>query len=484
MKFRENLHEQNRKFISLKRDISLFSIKEACGLFGIYGHKDAAQLAYLGLYSLQHRGQESAGIVTSDGKRVKSIMGMGLTGDVFSADKLSSLLGNIAIGHVRYSTTGSSIIENAQPFIIKHAGHMLAVAHNGNLINSKQLKGKLEAQGAIFQTSIDSELAVHLIFRSSKKTIEDRIVDALKHLHGSYSFLFMTENEIIAVRDPRGFKPLCIGKLGKSYVVASETCAFDIIQANYVREVEPGEIVIINRRGMRSIKPFQSKKPSFCIFEYIYFSRPDSNIYGKSVYVTRKNLGRQLAIEHLVDADMVTPIPDSGNYAALGYAKESGIPFEMGIMRNHYIGRTFIQPVQEIRDLSVKLKLNPVRDVIKGKKIVLVEDSIVRGTTSTTRIKALREAGAKEIHMRVSCPPIKNPCYYGIDFPTKKELIAASHSVHKIAQMIGVDSLGYLSIPGMLKAMLLPEDHFCTACFSGMYPEKLKTSFSKYDLEK
>ena len=293
----------------------------------------------------------------------------------------------------------------------------------------------------------------------------------------------MTENEIIAVRDPRGFKPLCIGKLGKSYVVASETCAFDIIQANYVREVEPGEIVIFNRHGMRSIKPFQSKKPSFCIFEYIYFSRPDSSIYGKSVYVTRKNLGRQLAIEHPVDADMVTPIPDSGNYAALGYAKESGIPFEMGIMRNHYIGRTFIQPIQEIRDLSVKLKLNPVRDVIKGKKIVLVEDSIVRGTTSTTRIKALREAGAKEIHMRVSCPPIKNPCYYGIDFPTKKELIASSHSVHKIAQMIGVDSLGYLSIPGMLKAMLLPEDHFCTACFSGMYPEKLKTSFSKYDLE-
>ncbi|MCB4792077.1 MAG: amidophosphoribosyltransferase [Elusimicrobia bacterium] len=454
-----------------------------CGLFGVYNHKEALKLTYLGLYSLQHRGQESAGLVVSDGKNVNHIVGMGLAGDVLTMDKLCKLSGNIAIGHVRYSTTGSSLIKNAQPFLIKHNRYFLAIAHNGNLVNTIDLRYKLESSGAIFQTTTDSELVVHLIARSKKEKIEDRIIESLKQLKGAYSFLLMTEDKIIAVRDPYGFRPLALGKIGDSYVVASETCAFDISGAKYVREIEPGEMVVISKKGIRSINVFKSPRKAFCIFEYIYFARPDSNIFGQNVCLTRERLGRELARECPANADMVMPIPDSGNYAALGFAKESQIPFKMGIVRNHYIGRTFIQPLQEMRDMSVKLKLNPVKDVIKGKRLVVIEDSIVRGTTSKTRIKALREAGAKEIHMRVSCPPLRHPCFYGIDFHTKKELIAAQNSVEKIAKIIGVDSLGYLSVEGMLKAMFQPKDKFCTACFSGNYPEIIKGKVSKYNLE-
>jgi amidophosphoribosyltransferase len=454
-----------------------------CGLFGVYGHKDALDLTCLGLYSLQHRGQESAGIVISDGKNVGHIVGMGLAADVLRPEQLSKLSGNIAVGHVRYSTTGSSLIKNAQPFLIKHNRYFLAIAHNGNLVNTDALKYELEKCGSIFQTTTDSELVVHLIARSKKEKIEDRIIDAIKQLKGAYSFLLMTEDKIIAVRDPFGFRPLALGKIGNSYALASETCAFDITGAKYIRDIEPGEMVVISKKGLKSKQVLESKRRAHCIFEYIYFSRPDSNIFGKNVCLARERLGRELARECPANADMVLPIPDSGNYAALGYAKESQIPFKMGIVRNHYIGRTFIQPSQATRDLSVKLKLNPVRDIVKGKRIIVVEDSIVRGTTSMTRIKALRDAGAKEIHMRVSCPPLKHPCYYGIDFHTRKELIAAQNSVAKIAKIIGVDSLGYISIEGMLRAMAQDKDEFCTACFSGKYPEKVKGEVSKYNLE-
>lgn len=459
-------------------------MKEYCGVVGIYGHKDASRLAYLALYALQHRGEESAGIVSFDHKKVHSHKGMGLIGNVFDEASLKKLRGTMAIGHVRYSTTGSSVIKNVQPLLIDHKKGFIAVAHNGNLTNSVALRNELEDSGSILQTTMDSELIVHYLVKDQKNNYKAKIVPIASRMEGAYSFVLMINDSIYAIRDPYGFRPLCIGKIDGAYVVASETCALDMIQAAYIRDVEPGEVVIIDKTGLASLKQPQSRRHAFCIFEYIYFSRPDSNIFTKSVYLTRKNLGRALAKEHPVDADIVMPIPDSGTCAALGYAEESKIPLEMAFVRNHYIGRTFIQPSQLIRDFKVKVKLNPVGDALKGKRVVIVEDSIVRGTTSRGRVRALRQAGAIEVHMRVSCPPLISPCFYGIDFPTKKELIAAKHTIDEIRQFIGVDSLKYLSLDGMLNSMMLPKEEFCVACFTGDYPTTICKPPSKKALEK
>ena len=427
-------------------------------------------ITYLGLYALQHRGQESAGIVVSDGKQLTGHRGMGLVPDVFQGEQLEKLNGTIGIGHVRYSTTGSSEIKNAQPFQVDYSRGSLAIAHNGNLVNTRELRNRLEQAGSIFQSTMDSEIIVHLIAKSQGTTFEDALIDSVLKLKGAYSLVLLTQTQMIGVRDPSGFRPLCLGKLNGSYVLASETCALDLIQAEYIREVEAGEVIIIDDQGLRSIKPFPPTNPSLCIFEFIYFARPDSCVFGESVYQTRKRLGRELALESPVACDLVIPMPDSGNCAGLGFAEASGIPFEMGITRNHYVGRTFIQPSQIGRDLGVKVKLNPVKEVIKNKRIVVIEDSIVRGTTSKIRMNNLREAGAKEVHMRVSCPPHRYPCYYGIDFPTREELIASSHSIEEIGEYIGVDSLGYLSLEGMIKAMPFPKEMFCLSCFDGQYP--------------
>ncbi len=462
-------------------------MKEYCGVVGIHGHKDASRLAYLALYALQHRGEESAGIASYDYKKVHLHKGMGLVGSVFNEDTLKKLKGPVAIGHVRYSTTGSSVTKNVQPLLINHKKGFIAVAHNGNLTNSVELSNELEDSGSILQTTMDSELIVHYLVKDHKNNYREKIVSMFSKLEGAYSFVLMINDAIYAMRDPFGFRPLCLGKIDQAYVVASETCAFDMIGATYIRDIEPGEVVIIDKNGLTSLKaPNTNLLPrhAFCIFEYIYFSRPDSNIFTKSVYMARKNLGRALAKEHPVSADFVMPIPDSGNYAALGYAEGSGLPLEMAYVRNHYIGRTFIQPSQLIRDFKVRVKLNPIRDVLKGKKIIIVEDSIVRGTTSRSRVRALREAGVSEIHMRVSCPPLISPCFYGIDFPTKKELIAANKSIEEIRQFIGVDSLKYLSLDGMLSSMMLDRGEFCTACFTGNYPTKICKAPSKKALER
>jgi len=375
------------------------------------------------------------------------------------------------------------LLRMLNPFFVKYSQGSIAIAHNGNLINTLHLRNELESSGSIFQSTMDSEVVIHLIAKSKGADLEKRLIDSLNKIEGAYSFVLLTEDKLIAVRDPRGFRPLCLGKHDGAYCIASETCALDLIQAEYIRDVEPGEVLFIDKNGLRSVKPFSGMKHSFCIFEFIYFARPDSNIFGKSVYLTRKKLGMQIARECPVEADIVMPIPDSGNYAALGYAEESGITFEMGFVRNHYVGRTFIEPSQYVRDLSVRVKLNPVREVLKGKRIVVVEDSIVRGTTSRTRIKTLREAGAKEIHMRVSCPPHRFPCFYGIDFPTKRELIASSHTLKEIKDYIGLDSIGYLSLEGMLKSMYLDKKEFCLACFNGNYPIPVEEEISKYILE-
>jgi len=459
-------------------------LKHSCGLFGVYNNKEAARLCYLGLFSLQHRGEESAGIVTFDGKRLRSHKAMGLVGDVFNEKVLKTLKGETSIGHVRYSTTGSSTVKNIQPFIINHKRKTLAIAHNGNLTNAYRLKDNLEEGGAIFQTSMDSELIAHLIAKSKKTDPVEALLESLPNLEGAYSLLILLEDKLIGVRDPNGFRPLCIGKFENSYVLASETCALDLIKAKYIRDVKPGEVVIINGDGIESKKFKQNQKHSACIFEFIYFARPDSNIFTKNVYLTRKNLGRLLAKEHPCKADIIMPIPDSGNYAALGYAEESGLPFEMGMVRNHYVGRTFIQPLPQIRDFKVKVKLNAIRDVVEGKKVLIIEDSIVRGTTSKARVKTLYEAGAKEVHMRVSCPPLRYPCFYGIDFPTKKELIANKKTITQIKDFIGLTSLKYLSREKMLEAMKLPKGEFCTACFDGDYPVKPCRKIGKKILER
>ncbi|MFH1837491.1 MAG: amidophosphoribosyltransferase [Candidatus Omnitrophota bacterium] len=457
--------------------------KEYCGVFGVYNHPSAVDLTYLGLYALQHRGEESCGIAAFNGKKLRQFNGMGLVSEGLNKKRLKELKGCTAIGHVRYSTTGSSIIKNAQPFAIKHNKGVIAIAHNGNLVNAVKLRRKMESEGAIFQTTMDSEIVLHLLVRTKEDVFEKRAADALKKCEGAYTMLFLTEQHLIGVRDPYGFRPLCLGKKDGAYVLASETCALDLIDAEFIREVEPGEMIIISESGMRSIKPFDEKTPAPCIFEHIYFSRPDSHIFGDSVLKVRKRLGIQLAKEHPAKADLCMSIPDSGNYAALGYSEQSGIPFEFGMIRNHYVGRTFIQPSQEMRKHGVKIKLNPVKDVLREKKVVVVEDSIVRGTTTEGRIKAIRSAGAKEIHMRISCPPIKYPCFYGIDFPSRKELIAnQKRSVDAIADFIGVDSLKYLSLEGMIKAA--GGGAFCSACFSGKYPTKIRKTSIKAPFEK
>jgi len=442
---------------------------EECGVFGIFGHPDAANLTYLGLYALQHRGQESAGIVSSDGKQLHSVRSMGLVADIFDEEQIKKLPGHMAIGHNRYSTTGDSIAINIQPILVNFALGGLAVAHNGNLVNAGILKDELEAYGSIFQSTMDSEVIVHLIAQSRMATLHERIVDALGHVQGSYSLLLITEDELIAVRDPNGFRPLSLAELDGAYVASSETCAFDLIEATYIREVAPGEMVVINSTGIHSSFPFKRAEPSHCIFEFIYFARPDSMVFGQNVYSIRKEFGRQLARETGVEADVVVPVPDSGVPAALGYAEEAGIPFDFGLIRNHYVGRTFIEPRQSIRHFGVKIKLNPVKDALKGKRVIVVDDSIVRGTTSKKIIKMIRNAGASEIHMRISSPPTSYPCFYGIDTPTRQELIAATHSVEEIRKYITADTLGYISMDGIQK--VVPQRmNYCAACFDGEYP--------------
>jgi amidophosphoribosyltransferase len=457
--------------------------REACGVFGVFGHKDAAKLTYFGLYALQHRGQESTGIVSSTGKSIYEHKGMGLVPEVFNEINVNMLYGHIAIGHVRYSTTGSSIAKNAQPFVVSHSGKTLAIAHNGNLTNARRVRTDLEKKGSIFQTTMDSEIIVHLLARNIQKGLEEAMIQTVSQIQGAYSCALMTEDTLIAFRDPNGFRPLCLGLLDEAYIVASETCALDLIGAQFIRDIDPGEILIIGENGFKAIRPFPKHRKTFCIFEYIYFARPDSTIFGQNVYAVRKRLGKKMAQEYPIGADFAMPFPDSGNYAAIGFCQESGIPLEMGVIRNHYVGRTFIEPVQSMRDFEVKIKLNPVKDILNQKRVVIVEDSIIRGTTSKMRIKTLREAGAWEIHMMVSCPPHRYPCYYGIDFSTEGELIASQHSVDEIKNFIGLDSLCYLSLPGMLEATGLDKDSFCLACFTGDYPIKAKEEFSKLYLE-
>ena len=460
--------------------------REACGLFAVSNHPDAANLCYFGLYALQHRGQESAGIAVVKPQQIVAHKGMGLVSDVFKKRHLEQLAGNCAIGHVRYSTTGSSILTNAQPFIVHHRKRSYAIAHNGNIVNAYELRKELEESGSIFQTTMDSEVFSHLFIKSLNLGFEDALKEAVSKLKGAFSFVMQTSRgEIIGIKDPNGFRPLCLGKLNGSYVLASETCALDLVEAEFIRELDPGEIVIINNSGIRSIHRESCPKSSFCIFEFIYFARPDSTIYGQNVYLTRKAHGRRLAQEAPVEADLVMPFPDSGSYSALGYSEESGIPFEMGMIRNHYVGRTFIQPSQSLRDFSVRMKLNPVKELLAGKDIIIIEDSIIRGTTVKTRVKALRELGVKKVHMRVSGPPHRFPCHYGIDFSTKGELIAANMSVENLKNYLGLDSLHYLSIQGLLEStgILHPEDHFCKACFDGEYPVIFDENMTKDWLE-
>jgi amidophosphoribosyltransferase len=461
------------------------SVKHSCGLFGVYGHRDAARLTYLGLYSLQHRGEEAAGIVTFDGTQMHSYKGQGLVSEVFREETFKQLPGRAAIGHTRYSTTGSSLLKNAQPLLVNYAKGAIAVAHNGNLVNAYELRSQLEANGSIFQTTVDSEIILHLLARATNQQFEDDLVECVRLLKGAFSLLFLTEQGLVGCRDPNGFRPLCIGKFNHTYCLASETCALDLIGAKFMRDVEPGEVVIIDAKGVRSRHPFKDDQTrlSHCLFEHVYFARPDSLVFGESVQAVRIRLGQQLAREHPVAADLVMPIPDSGNFAALGFSLESKIPFVMGMIRNHYVGRTFIQPAQAIRDLKVRVKFNPIKSIIKGKRLVIVDDSIIRGTTTRARVKSLREAGAKEIHMRVSCPPTRFACFYGIDFPTRKELIANRLSIEEIGKFIGADSLGYLSLEGLLKSVG-QSSRYCTACWSGTYPIPFGEEGDKFALEK
>jgi len=458
--------------------------REECGVFAVYGNEDAARVTFFGLFALQHRGQESAGINTADGCHVCGHKGMGLASEVFHEDIFSKLPGHLAIGHVRYSTTGSSILSNAQPFLVHHAGEHYALGHNGNLINAHALRAELEDKGSIFQSTMDSEVIFHLMAHYLKDGFEDALTKALAQVEGSYSIVMLTKDKVVAARDPRGFRPLALGQLDGGWVVASETCAFDLLSARYVRDVEPGEILIIDHTGLKSLTPFPKVRPAHCIFELIYFARPDSQIFGQNVYMCRKRLGHSMAKEYRPDVDIVMPFPDSGTYAALGYAEESRIPFEMGMIRNHYVGRTFIQPTQPMRDFGVRVKLNPVRPLLAGKRVLIVEDSIIRGTTSRNRIRNLRESGVKEIYMTVSCPPTRYPCPYGIDFSSKGELIAAQKEyVQAVAEFIGLDGLHYLSLEGMVEATGMDSDSFCLACYTGKYPLSPPAGFGKFCLE-
>ncbi|HVN17649.1 MAG TPA: amidophosphoribosyltransferase [Dongiaceae bacterium] len=454
---------------------------DECGVVAIFAHPEAEKLAYLGLHALQHRGQESAGIVTSDGLTARTHKAMGTVADIFTPDVLAKLGGTLAIGHTRYSTAGDSALLNAQPILVQSSKGTIAVAHNGNLVNAASIRARLESHGSIFQTNSDTEVIVHLIALSKEQTLPEAMADALRRVEGAFSLVMMTNDRVFAVRDPRGFRPLAMGRIPaqdghkrETIVFASETCAFDLIGAEYVRDVKPGELIIVSSEGISSRFYSTAAPQSSCIFEHVYFSRPDSLVFGRSVQTSREELGRQLAREAPVDADLVVPVPDSGVTAAVGYAAESGIPFRFGLIRNHYVGRTFIEPSQSVRDFGVKLKLNPVRSLLEGKRVVLIDDSIVRGTTSRKIVRMIRNAGAREVHMRISCPPTISPCYYGVDTPSRKQLIAANKSVEEIREYIGADSLAYLSIEGLKKACGEGDKiSYCSACYTGKYPTEI-----------
>ncbi|MBI2880002.1 MAG: amidophosphoribosyltransferase [Candidatus Tectomicrobia bacterium] len=465
--------------------------RDQCGVFGVLGDPEAASITYLGLYALQHRGQESSGIVASDGSVLRLEVGMGLVADVFTAERLGRLPGRLAIGHNRYSTAGSSNLANAQPLVVTYSRGGLAVAHNGNLVNARELRRELEKEGAIFRSTTDTEVIVHLIARSQRERLEDRVTEALSRVEGAYALVLMTEDKLIGVRDPRGFRPLLLGRRGGACVLASESCAFDLIEGEVIREVESGEMVVASASGLASFHPFPPAEPKPCVFELVYFARPDSRVFGQNVYQARKAMGERLAEEHPAEADLVIPVPDSGVPAAMGYARRSGIPFEFGLIRNHYVGRTFIEPRQSIRHFGVKVKLNPVNKLLEGSRLVVVDDSIVRATTMRKIVYMLRQAGAREVHVRISSPPIKDSCFYGIDTPRREELIASSHSVEETRRFLGADTLGYLSLEGMLEAAgdrrsagrpasRGEEAGYCTACFTGCYPvpvpERMRSS--------
>jgi amidophosphoribosyltransferase len=441
-----------------------------CGVFAVYGHPEASKLAYLGLYALQHRGQESAGIAVSDGELLTCKRGMGHVDEIFPSEVIKGLPGHLAIGHTRYSTAGDTDLKNAQPLKVSCNKGQVALAHNGNLVNASSIRRDLENRGDIFQTTSDTEVILHFFARSRQAGIPEAVAEALDKVVGAYSLVMLFKDSVYGIRDPRGFRPLSLGQLGDAYVLASETCAFDLIDAKFIRDVEPGEMVILDRRGVTSLHFAPPASSAQCIFEHVYFSRPDSLVFGRSVQASREMLGRFLAREHPAEADLVVPVPDSGVPAATGFAEESGIPLKIALIRNHYVGRTFIEPTQAIRDFGVKLKLNPVRSLLEGKRVVLVDDSIVRGTTSRMIVRIVREAGAKEIHMRISCPPTTSPCFYGIDTPTKKELIASTHNVEEIRQFLGADSLGYQSLEGLRRAVGDTQGRFCLACYTGSYP--------------
>ncbi|MEH7438826.1 amidophosphoribosyltransferase [Neobacillus drentensis] len=460
-------------------------LNEECGIFGVWGHPDAAQLTYYGLHSLQHRGQEGTGIVVSDGKTLKGVKGEGLVSEIFTTEAMTKLTGSAAIGHVRYATAGGGGYENVQPLLFHSQSGSLALAHNGNLVNANSLKHQLETQGSIFQTSSDTEVLAHLIRRSGYPHLNDRVKNALSMLKGAYAYLIMTETELMVALDPHGLRPLSLGLLGDAYVVASETCAFDVVGAEYIREIMPGELLIINENGLTSERFAVSTTKAICMMEYVYFSRPDSNIHGINVHTARKSLGKRLALEAPIDADVVTGVPDSSISAAIGYAEEAGIPYEMGLIKNRYVGRTFIQPSQSLREQGVKMKLSAVRGVVEGKRVVMVDDSIVRGTTSRRIVSLLKEAGATEVHVVISSPPIKNPCFYGIDTSTKEELIASDKSVEEIRQLIGADSLTFLTVDGMMHALGQEGTNgYCLGCFTGNYPTEIYPDTLQYYYQK
>jgi amidophosphoribosyltransferase len=444
--------------------------RDECGVFGIFGHPEASNLAYLGLYALQHRGQESAGIAASDGQLVRVSKAMGYVNEAFDNPTLAKLPGRMAVGHVRYSTAGESRLANAQPILVDSVHGQLAVTHNGNIVNATELRDALVRLGAIFQATTDTEVIVHLFARSREDSVETAIVEALAQVRGAYSLVMMTKDRLIGARDPHGFRPLAIGRLGDAWVLSSETCAMDLIGATYLRDVEPGEIIVISEQGMKSVRPFLPAPKAQCIFEHVYFARPDSYVFGESVNEIRTEFGRKLAHESGVPADVIVPIPDSGVCAAIGYSEASGIPMRMGLIRNHYVGRTFIEPQQSIRHFGVRVKLNPVRSILEGQRVVLVDDSIVRGTTSRKIVRMVRSAGAREVHMRISCPPTISPCFYGVDTPRRSELIAATHTLEEIRKYLNADSVAYLSLEGLTGAVRGGRQSYCTSCYTGVYP--------------
>jgi amidophosphoribosyltransferase len=443
---------------------------DECGVFGIFGHPEAANMTYLGLYALQHRGQESAGIAASDGAQVRISRAMGYVADAFNSASLTELPGSMAIGHVRYSTAGESMLSNAQPILIDCAHGQIALCHNGNLVNARELRDELVREGSIFQSSSDTEVILHLYARSRARKSEDAIVESVSQVLGAFSLVMLTRDRLVAVRDPHGFRPLALGRLDNAYVVCSETCAMDLIGATYERDVEPGEVLVISGDGVRSLRPFAPAPLAHCVFEHVYFARPDSYVFGRSVNEVRTNLGRMLAREQAVEADVVVPVPDSGVCAAMGFAEESGVPLRMGLIRNHYVGRTFIQPQAAIRHFGVKVKLNPVRSILEGKRVILVDDSIVRGTTSRKIVRMVRAAGAKEVHVRISCPPTISPCFYGVDTPRRSELIAANHTIDEIREFLEADSVAYLSLEGLMTAVGSDRTSYCSSCYTGRYP--------------